>query len=135
MNTDFVHEAKFERLSSLVLIDTLSALPTERVVRVARLGSERLRSTCSLKWVKDRMTDVTFENVLRAHQMSRELADTFCTSSVMRRLNGKVVIPCISLESERSFNLCTQLPRQVSGKLYISLQSSTKVSNIVARNA
>ena len=49
----------FEKLSSLVLVDILAALPMEHVVRVARLGHENLRDACFLKWVKDRMTHVT----------------------------------------------------------------------------
>ena len=66
-------ETKFCELSSLVLVDILAALPMEHVVRMARLGHERLRHTCSLKWVKDRMTDVTFEEVLRAYQLRGDI--------------------------------------------------------------
>ena len=63
-------DTKFCELSSLVLVDILAALPMERVVKIASLGHERLRQTCSLKWVKDRMTDVSFEEVLRAYQLT-----------------------------------------------------------------
>ena len=63
-----MEEKKFEKLSSLVLVDVLAALPMEHVVRMARLGHERLRQTCSLKWVTDRMTDVSFGIVLKAYR-------------------------------------------------------------------
>ena len=81
---------KFSDLSSLVLVDTLAALPMESVVRLARLGHERLQQTCSLKWVKHRMTDVSFGAVLRAQRTSDAVAAEFSTDSILIRLGGKV---------------------------------------------
>ena len=70
-------KAKFSELSSLVLVDTLAALPMEHVVRMARLGHERLRQTCSLKWVTDRMTDVSFSTVFKAYQARAPMTAVF----------------------------------------------------------
>ena len=85
-------KTKFGELSSLVLVDTLAALPLEHVVRLARLGNERLRQTCSLKWVTDRMTDVTFGALVRAHEAGGEVAAKFCTNSIMKKFKGKVTV-------------------------------------------
>ena len=73
-------------------MDTLAAHPMEHVVRIARLGHERLRQTCSSKWVTDRMTEVTFGAIFRAHQAGGDVTEKFCTYSIKKRLNGKVVI-------------------------------------------
>ena len=79
---------KFSDLRSLVLVDTLAAQPMEHVVRMARLGQERLRQTCSLKWVTDRMTDVAFRVVVIANQVGGDVAATFCTDGVLKKSHG-----------------------------------------------
>ena len=58
---DEIAKAGFEALSQLALLDILAALPMEHVASMTRLGHERLRQTFSLKWVADRMSDVTSE--------------------------------------------------------------------------
>ena len=85
----------FNEMSSLVLVDILAALPMNHVVRMARLGHERLRQTCSLKWVTDRMTNVTFGEVVKAHQVGGDVVEVSCTSSLVNRLGGKDVVPNI----------------------------------------
>ena len=70
-------KTKFTELSSLVLVDTLAALPMAHVMRMARLGHDRLRHTCSLKWVTDRMTDVTFGEIVKAHQAGGRCSEFF----------------------------------------------------------
>ena len=59
--------------------------------------------------------------------MSRELANTFCTSSVMTRLNGKVVLPRLCLGNVSSFSLYSKLAEQVTGKVCVDVQSSVTV--------
>ena len=85
-------ERKFCDLSTLVLVDILAALPMEHVVRLARLGHENLRQGCFLKWVTDRMTEITFKTVIRAHQTGDGVAAKLCADSVIKRLKGKLVI-------------------------------------------
>ena len=121
-------KANFEKLSSLVLVDAVAALPMEHVMRLASLAHQRLRQTCSLKWVKDRMTDVSLEQISKAHQTSRELADTFCTNSVVKILNGKLVIRRLGLENVRPPNSFAQLSEQNTGKFYLNVQNSIKLS-------
>ena len=123
---------KFEKLSSLVLVDILAALPMESVVRMARLGHERLRHACSLKWVKDRMTDVTFMALVRAHQVGGDVTATFSTSSVMKRLHGKVAICCNDVDNHEDIVRYPELAKKVSGNLYISLKSSDETVSYVA---
>ena len=77
---------KFEWLSSLVLVDVLAALPMEHVVRMARLGHERLLHTASLKWVTNRMTDVSFGIILKTCRARDAVAAAFCTDSVLKKL-------------------------------------------------
>ena len=115
-------DTKFCELSSLVLVDILAALPMEHVVRMARLGHERLRQTCSLKWVKDRMTDVTFEEILRAYQLRGDIAAIFCLSSVMKRLNGEVKMRRISFDNYDLIEDYIELVKQVPGKLHLRFE-------------
>ena len=61
-------------------------------MRMARLDHERLRHTCSLKWVKDRKTDVNYEEVIRTCQLRDDMAAIFRESSIVKRLNGEVKI-------------------------------------------
>ena len=59
---------------------------------MARFGHENLQHACSLKWVEDRMTQVTSNTLVRAHQTGGDVAATCYTSSVMNRLKGRVEI-------------------------------------------
>ena len=104
--------AKFDKLSSLVLVDVLAALPMEHMLRMARLGHERLRHTASLKWVTDRMTDVAFGVVLKTYPV----AAVFCTVSVLKKLQGRVVMPFSCENSTRTFD-CLELVKKVPGRL------------------
>ena len=113
---------KFSDLSSLVLVDTLAALPMESVVRMARLGHERLRQTCSLKWVTDRMTHVTFEEVLRAYQLKSDMAAIFYASSILKRLNGEVKIQRIHFRNADHFDNNVELAKQVIGRLHLHFE-------------
>ena len=113
------NNTKFYGLSSLVLVDIVSALPMEHVVIMACLGHERLRHTCSLKWVKDRMTDVTFEEVLRAYQLRGDTAATFCASSVMKRLYGEVKLQRVDLDNTDHNDDYVELAKQVPGRLHL----------------
>ena len=82
----------FDGLSSLVLVDVAAAVPMEHVLRMARLGNSKFRQTCRLKWVTGRMTNVTFECLVRASLAGREFVDAFCTQIIMKILHGKVTI-------------------------------------------
>ena len=115
---------KFSSLSSLVLVDTLAALPMEHVVRLACLGPERLRQTCSFKWVKDRMTDVSFQEILKAYQLRGHIGGTFCGDSVIKRLNGEVKIPCLVYESTGRIDDYVELAKKITGVLHISFECS-----------
>ena len=123
---------KYEKLSSLVLVDILAALPMESVVRMVRLGHERLRHACSLKWVKDRMTDVTFMALIRAHRIGGDVAATFSISSVMKRLHGNVAICSNDAENAANIASCLALAKTISGNVYLSLRSSDEVVDCVA---
>ena len=110
---------KFGNLTSLVLVDTLAVLPMEHVVRMARLGHERLHQTCSLKWVTDRMTDVTFGTIVSAHLTGGDIAAAFCTKFLMRRLNGRVTITGYDCKHECFMEACVELVKQVPGILHL----------------
>ena len=136
--SSFTFKTKFERLSSLVLVDILAALPMKQVMRLVRLDHETLRHTGSLKWVKDRMTDVSFGEIIRAHTYKDYVAATFCTNPIMKRLNGRVVIsvPDRFLLRNREIMLHSasgklyyttvniELVKRVPGRLHISLESA-----------
>ena len=106
-------------MSSLVLVDILAALPMNHVVRMARLGHERLRQTCSLKWVTDRMTEVTFRAVVRADQAGGDVAATFCTKSVLKRLKGTIVMNHCDFENADYADACINIIKGVTGKLHM----------------
>ena len=108
----------FENLTSLILVDILAALPMEHVMRMARLGHERLRHTCSLKWVTDRMTDVTFGNIVRARQTGGHVAEVFCTDPLLKRLKGRVVVVENDFKSAGYKNDLIYMATQVPGTLH-----------------
>ena len=115
-------DTKFSQLSSLVLVDILAALPMEHVVRMARLGHERLRHTCSLKWVKDRMTGVTFEAVLRSYELGGHIADTFCVKPVTKRLKGDMKLSSIDLGNARHCDAYVSSAKQIEGNLHLRVE-------------
>ena len=115
---------KFCELSSLTLVDILAALPMEHVVRMACLGHDRLRHTCSLKWVTDRMTDVTFKEALRAYQVRGDISATFCASSVMKRLNGEIKTQRIDFHDRDRINDYIQIGKQVTGRLHLNFDGA-----------
>ena len=113
--------SKFCELSSLVLVDILAALPMEHVLRLARLDHERLRHTCSLKWVTDRMTGVSFETIVRANQEGGDVAASLVTDNTMRKLNGAVIMSKFGSHNEISMNTFVDLIKKVPGKLHLCL--------------
>ena len=113
--------SKFEKMSSLVLVDILAALPMEQVVRMARLGHETLRHTCSLKWVKDRMSDVTFPAMLTAYQAKGDVAKAFCIEPLMKRINGKVARQRLNFKDEKEVHEHVELIERMPGRLAICL--------------
>ena len=110
-------DPRFEGLSSLVVVDVLAALPMAHVMRLALLGHERLRQTARLKWVTDRMTDVTFGALLRARQKAPE----FYLKSIIKRLNGKVDIKLPKFKNLVYLDKCLEIVEQLSGGLYIHI--------------
>ena len=106
--------SKFEQLSSLVLVDILGALPMEHVLRISRLGHERLRHTASLKWVTNRMTHVDFGTIVKASELGGDVANTFCTDSILKSLKGKIPIAKVNFTTRIFtsfyFNLVEQVP-------------------------
>ena len=115
-------KTKFCGLSSLVLVDTLAALPMEHVVRMARLGHGRLQQTCSLKWVTQRMTNVTFKAIVQARQAGNDMTEGFRTKSVMKRLNGRVVISNIDIENPNFLKALKKTAKQLGGGLHGHLE-------------
>ena len=80
---------RFEGLSQLVLADVLAALPMDQVRRMLQTGSPRLRAVGSLQWVGQRMTAVSATSIVQA---ALNVEAALCSDSVIRRLNGVVVI-------------------------------------------
>ena len=103
-------KTKLEELSSLVLVDTLAALPREHVVRLAALGHERLRQLCSLKWVKERMTDDFF-------------------GVVMKKLNGKVSMVLDYHVNESKVYAALKLAKQATGVLHLWIRHRGSLYN------
>ena len=114
----------FGNLTTLVLVEILAALPMEHVVRMARLGHERLRQACSLKWVTDRMTDVTFGTIVRAHLMGGDVAAAFCTKHLMKRLNGRVTVTGYGWSNAYFGDACVEMAKQVPGKIHLSRKTT-----------
>ena len=114
--------SKFQQLSQLALVDVLAALPMEHVARMARLGNERLCHTAKLKWVTDRMTDVTFEKLFRAHQMGGDFAEKLCSNSTMKRLKGRLSIETFGFDDASDMNGYVELAKQVPGRLHFYLE-------------
>ena len=119
-----MEKSAFGELSSLVLVDTLAALPMECVVRIARLGHERLRQTCLLKWVTDRMTDVTTKGVVRAQQAGGDVADVFSTNAVLKKLHGKVLLSSSNFESPGQIEAFLETAGKVPGKIHICTEEN-----------
>ena len=110
---------KFERLSSLVLVDTLAALPMEHVVRMAVFGHENMRHACFLKWVKERMTHVTFKALVGAYHTGGDLATVFCTEKVVKWLKGRVAFYDTEFEDTEYIDACLNIVEKVTGKLHL----------------
>ena len=106
----------FITLSQLALVDILAALPMDYVVRVARLGHERLRKTCSLKWVTDRMIDVNFEAAVYVHWTVPEMRGKFCTDSIIKRMYGRIFVRVELLKFEPYREACVELADKVVGR-------------------
>ena len=115
-------KAKFDELSQLVLVDVLAALPMEHVVRVVHLGHERLRQTCSLKWVTKGVTNVTFDAVVRAQKAGIEVAETFCSNSIMKRLMGKIMISSTHTDNQSYRKAFQEISSQVPGRLLLCIK-------------
>ena len=120
-----MNNTEFANLISLVLVDILASLPMEHVVRMARLGHERLRKACSLKWVNDRMTDVTFGTIVRAHLIGGDVAAVFCAKTLMKRLMGRITIVDYDCNNEQHLAAYIAVAKQVPGKLCFNLSNAT----------
>ena len=118
-----MNSTRLERLSGLVLADLLAALPLRQVVRLTRLGSPRLRQTCSLKWVTARCMDVTFMLLLQCYEQGGQLAASFCTDALLKRLHGRIVFIVRKthrrLDSYLNFKAFKELASKVPGKLLL----------------
>ena len=64
------------------------------------------------------MTDVTFRAVVRAHQAGGDVAATFCTKSVLKRLKGKIVMNHSDFENADYADACINIIKGVTGKLH-----------------
>ena len=115
-------KTSFEGLSSLVLVDLLAALPQDFVMKVVFWGNRRLRQTCCLKWVTDRMTEIDFVWFVDASLIGGDVETNFCIGSIMKRAYGIVDIDSI----ERTFgNTCLsvvgKLLKQLPGPLFVTI--------------
>lgn len=132
-------KTKFGRLSSLVLVDVAAALPLEQVLRLARLGHGRLRQTCSLEWVTERMTDVRFELVVKARLADHSLGETFSSEVIMKRLNGRVTVDLHRLQAYDYKKNCKEILSKTVGKLHLHIlegkpqASSYSIENLIRR--
>ena len=99
----------------------------EHVVRVARLGHDRLRQTCFLKWVADRMT-VSFQAVVHAHRNTPEIRGMFCTDSITKILHGRVVIAANLLIHKSYSDACIKLVNVISGRLLLYIEQERPMS-------
>ena len=151
-----MEKTNFESVSSLVLVDILAALPMEHVVRMARLGHERLRLTCSLKWVADRMTDVNFETIVDVRRpvcrtvveklrracslkwlidqrktnvnfgIGNDVVTLFCAESTMKRLKGIIAVTNFYFNDTNCDNTCVELVKQIPGNLLLCMRMCPK---------
>ena len=123
------------QLSELVLVDIMAALPMKQVMRLTRLGSPRLRQTCSLRWVTLRMTDVKFGEIARADSAGGDLADVFTAEWILKRLNGVIHLEPAHFICVQVMKCCLALINRIPGKLFLyflyQLESSRRgVSNL-----
>ena len=118
----------FANLSQLVQVEILAALPMKHVVRLARLGHESLRQNFSLKWVTDRMTDVTFGVIARTYEMGGSVAEAFTRDYILKRLSGKIVIEDHGFKSKLNENTCAELLVKIKGRVHLHLDYGS-VSN------
>ena len=112
----------FEALSQLALVDILAALPMNDVMRMAHLGHERLRQTCALKWVTDRMSDVSFETAVYGYLVVPEMRDVLCMASFLKRLNGKIIVRTGLLDDEDYYDSCIELINRVIGRVLLYMK-------------
>ena len=80
------------RLTDLVMVDIMAALPMRDAFRLARLGNKRLRDMSCRAWVLARVTDVNFTVILAAHQAGGQVSEGFYRTSVLKRLYGRVLL-------------------------------------------
>ena len=118
----------FGSMSSLVLGDILAALPMEHVVRMARLGHERIAQACSMGWVEKRMNNVNLGTLVKASQMDDKTKETFCTVTILKRLYGVIVINFDNLNCDADVSAHVDLANKTPGKihLYTKVQVSDK---------
>ena len=114
---------KFSQLSQLVLVDIAAALPMAHGVRMALLGNDGLRQTCSLKWVTARMADVSFEALVLAHRFS-PTREVFCSEPVRKRLYGRCIFDTDKFRYGSYSRDCKELAEKVPGWLHIHVKIS-----------
>ena len=118
---------QFESLRQLVFVDILAALPLGQVLRIARLGHERLRKTGNLKWVTDRMREVDFGAVRRAWNVNGNIATTFCAESVTKRLKGRVDFGHLSFVNYQKPQTWLLTAKKVPGTLHLVVKNDSTV--------
>ena len=118
---------KFEKLTFLVITDILSSLPMKQLMRICLLGHEKLRNTCSLKWIQNRMTPVTFRDLVRAQQTGDEVADTFTPGLVIRRLKGRVGMNRVDFENAAYLDAWFEVCKGTNRKLHFHSEGIGKV--------
>jgi len=108
-----------EQLSQLVLVDVLSALPLEQLLRLARLGGPGLRRAGSTRWVAARVTGASLGLVTQAQLAESGLGASFCTDILLKRLYGRIEIKFDDLQQVTNLNACIELTNRAPGYLHL----------------
>ena len=99
-----------EQLTDLVLVDILAALPMSTAIRVAQLGNTRLRDISCRAWVTARVTGVDFPAAKRASLASGQIREAFYSTSVLKRLYGRVNVCIDDMAKKDGYEVLGKIP-------------------------
>lgn len=114
-----MEKLSFGALDERVLTDVLAALPMRQVVRMARLAHARLARCCGAARVLARMPAVSFQELLHARLAGGDVAATFCSQDILKKLHGKIVINIDGLDDADYLDVRVDLVNQTPGNLHL----------------
>jgi len=117
------------KLTELILVELMSALPFNDAVRLLGSKSPKLKRLFSQAWVQNRVTGVTFKNLVEICNLFEQSKQTCCSDIMLRKLNGVVVITH-EINVKRDLAICLTLMNKMDGVLHIKIQNYSGVAGV-----